>query len=73
MAIATLKELYGNKEVLHRNVKIRRGKTAKYFISISNFDQTKKEFVSILQLISKQTPTQALDLLISKSLNHEKV
>lgn len=73
MAIATLKELYGNKEVLHRNVKIRRGKTAKYFISISNFDQTKKEFVSILQLINRHTPSQSLNLLIEKSFTHEKV
>jgi farnesyl-diphosphate farnesyltransferase len=54
MAVATLSELYGNEDVLYKNVKIRKGKTAKYFMSIKNYEQTKSEFIDILEKISKK-------------------
>ncbi len=57
MAVATLKELYNNPAVLHSNVKIRKGKTAKYFMSNSNFESTKKEFVAILKSLALKDQT----------------
>lgn len=66
MAIATLKELYNNKEVLHKNVKIRKGRTAKYFISIQDFKSTKKEFVSILKSLEKKDTTGKVKSILAK-------
>lgn len=64
MAIATLQELYDNPKVLHSNVKIRKGKTAKYFMSIQSFEKTKKEFISILKnLERKNTSGKITDIL----------
>ncbi len=57
MAIATLKELYNNPEVLHKNVKMRKGRTAKYFMAIQDFNSTKKEFISILKSLEKKDAT----------------
>jgi hypothetical protein len=53
MAVATLGELFSNEDVLYKNVKIRKGKAAKYFMSLNNFEQTKKEFTEVLKRISK--------------------
>lgn len=56
MAIATLKKVFNNKNVLHENVKIRRGKTARYFLSTQSFEETKNEFISILEEFKKSSP-----------------
>lgn len=72
MAIATLKRLYNNPEVLHKNVKIRKGKTAKYFMSIQNFDSTKKEFISILNSLAKKDNTGKIKSLLSQIQNEHK-
>ncbi len=66
MAIATLKELYNNVDVLHRNVKIRKGKTAKYFMSVNTFEQTEREFKSILQSITKHDTTNQVATILAK-------
>jgi len=57
MAIATLKKLYNNPDVLHKNIKIHRGRTAKYFIAIQNYSNTEREFVSILKHLEKKDAT----------------
>lgn len=66
MAVATLKELYNNPEVLHKNVKIRKGKTAKYFIAIQDFNSTKKEFISILNSLEKKDTTGRIKSILAK-------
>ena len=66
MAIATLKELYNNPEVLSKNVKIRKGKTAKYFIAIQDFNHTKKEFISILSSLEKKDDTGKIKSILTK-------
>ena len=73
MAIATLKELYGNEDVLVKNVKIRRGRTAKYFMSINNFEQTKKEFINILQSLAKHDQSQKIKSILNKVSAYEQV
>lgn len=73
MAIATLKELYNNPDVLHKNVKIRKGRTAKYFMSINTFEQTEKEFVKILQSLAKQDKSQSIKTILNKVNVYEKV
>ncbi|WP_300665879.1 hypothetical protein, partial [Fluviicola sp.] len=65
MAVATLKELYNNPEVLHKNVKIRKGKTAKYFISIQDFNSTKKEFISVLKSLEKKDNTGKIKSILA--------
>lgn len=64
MAVATLKELYGNEEVLRQNVKIRRGKTAKYFMAIHDFTAVKKEYLAILKQLEKNNLTETIHPLI---------
>ena len=66
MAIATLKELYNNPDVLHQNVKIRKGRTAKYFISIKDFKSTKKEFISILNSLEKKDHTGKIKSILAE-------
>jgi len=66
MAIATLKELYNNPEVLNKNVKIRKGKTAKYFVFIQDFTSTKKEFISILRSLEKKDSTGKVQSILAK-------
>lgn len=66
MAIATLKELYNNEDVLFKNVKIRKGRTARYFMSINNFEQTKKEFIQILQALTRQDKSQKISNILTK-------
>lgn len=66
MAIATLHELYDNPKVLHENVKIRKGKTAKYFMSIQGFENTKKEFISILNKMEKKDKTGQIKSILQK-------
>ena len=73
MAIATLKELYNNVDVLHKNVKIRKGRTAKYFMSINNFEQTEKEFIKILQSLTKQDKSHKIKSILDKVSVYEKV
>ena len=73
MAIATLKELYNNVDVLHTNVKIRKGRTAKYFMSISNFEQTQKEFLKILQSLAKEDNSQKIKSILKNINVYEKV
>ncbi|UKN02484.1 squalene synthase [Paracrocinitomix mangrovi] len=73
MAIATLAELYNNENVLHKNVKIRKGRTARYFMSINTFEQTKTEFVKILQSLSKQDPSQKVNNILTKVNAYENV
>lgn len=68
MAIATLKELYNNNDVLHKNVKIRKGRTARYFMSINNFTQTRNEFLKILQSLSKIEKGNEISLIL-KTVN----
>lgn len=66
MAIATLQELYDNPKVLHQNVKIRKGKTAKYFMSIQGYDKTKNEFVSILKKLEKKDNTGKIKSILER-------
>ena len=66
MAIATLGELYNNEDVLYKNVKIRKGKTAKYFVSIKNFAQTKKEFINILEKVAKKDKTEKVKTILDQ-------
>ncbi len=68
MAIATLHELYNNPKALHKNIKIRKGKTAKYFMSIQGFDKTKKEFISILQKLEKKDSTGKVQSILAEIL-----
>lgn len=72
MAIATLKELYNNRLVLHQNVKIRKGKTAKYFISIQDFNSTKKEFISILSSLEKKDNTGKIKSILTEFKNEHR-
>lgn len=72
MAIATLKELYNNVDVLHKNVKIRKGRTAKYFMSINTFEQTEREFTKILQSLAKQDKSQSIKSILNKVNVYEK-
>lgn len=69
MAVATLSELFDNEDVLYKNVKIRKGKTAKYFMSIKNFEQTKSEFISVLKPIAKKDSTGKIKEIISQISN----
>jgi farnesyl-diphosphate farnesyltransferase len=73
MAIATLKELYNNEDVLHKNVKIRKGKTAKYFMSINNFEQTKNEFIKILAELEKLDRTNQISNILTNMHAYENV
>lgn len=66
MAIATLDELYNNPKVLHTNVKIRKGKTAKYFMSVRGYKQTRKEFIAILRGLEKKDPTGKIGVLLAR-------
>lgn len=66
MAVATLKELYNNLLVLHQNVKIRKGKTAKYFVAIQDFNSTKKEFISVLESLDKIDRTGKIKSILTK-------
>ena len=66
MAIATLNELYDNPKVLHTNVKIRKGKTAKYFMAVQGFDKTKKEFISILKGLEKKDKTGKIKTILTE-------
>lgn len=66
MAIATLYELYDNPKALHKNVKIRKGKTAKYFMSIQGYDETKREFISILQKLVKKDDTGKIKFILEE-------
>lgn len=73
MAIATLKELYNNPDVLHKNVKIRRGRTARYFMSISTYARTEKEFSKILQSLAKHDKSQMIKKILAKVSAYEKI
>lgn len=73
MAIATLQELYNNEDVLFKNVKIRKGRTARYFMSIKSFDQTKKEFIKILNTLSKFDSSRKISKILSEVNSYEKV
>lgn len=64
MAIATLGELFNNESVLYENVKIRKGRTAKYFMSVYDFEQTKKEFESILVGINTKNNSQITEKIL---------
>lgn len=66
MAIATLQKLFDNPKVLHENVKIRKGKTAKYFMCIQGYSRTKKEFVSILQKLEKKDSTGKIKSILAE-------
>ena len=66
MAVATLGELFDNEDVLYKNVKIRKGKTAKYFMSIKSFEQTKKEFEEVLKKIAKKDKSNTVSNLLKE-------
>lgn len=66
MAIATLHDLFHNPKVLHENVKIRKGKTAKYFMSVQGFKETKDEFISILKKMEKKDKSNQIKLILTK-------
>lgn len=66
MAVATLGELYNNESVLYENVKIRKGRTAKYFMSVYDFEQTKKEFEDVLKNISKKNESAISDKILEE-------
>ncbi|MEX1003605.1 MAG: squalene synthase [Crocinitomicaceae bacterium] len=73
MAIATLKELYNNKAVLHKNVKIRKGKTAKYFMAVNTFEETKEEFVRILDTLSAKDTSGKISRILKQLTTYESV
>ena len=64
MAMASLGELFNNESVLYENVKIRKGRTAKYFMSVYDFEQTKKEFESILVGINTKNNSQITEKIL---------
>lgn len=66
MAVATLAELFNNEDVLYKNVKIRKGKTAKYFMSIKSFKQTKAEFISVLKPLINKDKTGNINNILEK-------
>ena len=66
MAIATLYELYDNSDVLVKNVKIRKGKTARYFMSDMDFEATEKEFKIFLQKLYNRSHQPAIKELINQ-------
>jgi farnesyl-diphosphate farnesyltransferase len=66
MAIATLFELYDNQNVLIKNVKIRKGKTARYFMSDMDYDATKAEFKNFLQKLYNINGSSEIKELMDK-------
>ncbi len=66
MAIATLFDLYDNQNVLLKNVKIRKGKTARYFMSSMDYEATKKEFKDFLQKLHNRSGNPAIKELIKE-------
>lgn len=66
MAIATLRKLYDNPKVLHKNVKIRKGKTAKYFMNTNGYEKVKKEFISILKKLDKKDTTGEIKSILAE-------
>lgn len=73
MAIATLYELYDNPDVLIKNVKIRKGKTARYFMSDMDFNATKKEFKLFLEKLYNRSQLPAIKELIIQIEQHNEV
>jgi len=66
MAVATLNELYGNENVLTENVKIRKGKTARIFMSKQDIKHVKAEFLTILDSIYKKDKNPSIHQIIQK-------
>ena len=66
MAIATLYELYDNERVLTENVKIRKGKTARIFMSKQDYKHVKAEFLTILNSIYKIDKNPVIEQIIQK-------
>lgn len=66
MAIATLFELYGNQDVLVKNVKIRKGKTARYFMSDMDFQATESEFRNFLEKLYNRSGDKTIKDIINK-------
>lgn len=66
MAIATLSKLYNNSEVFYKNIKIRKGKTAKYFMTVENYEATEKEFISFLRKLEKKDKTLKIHSIIER-------
>lgn len=71
MAISTLERLYDNEKVLSSNVKIRKGKTARYFMSMDRYEQAYDEFLSVLKRISKLDSTGEVKTILKKIENSE--
>jgi farnesyl-diphosphate farnesyltransferase len=55
MAIATLYQLYDNKDCMTKQVKIRKGKTARYFMTAMTYKATRKEFEYFLKKFYTKT------------------
>jgi len=73
MAIATLYELYDNPDVLVKNVKIRKGKTARYFMSDMDLKATKKEFKLFLEKLYNRSQHPTIKELINQIEQHNEV
>lgn len=66
MAAATLRKLVGNKLVLTQNVKIRKGRTARYFMMKHDFQAIVKEFRKTLVEIDRVEPRSSVKKLIKE-------
>jgi farnesyl-diphosphate farnesyltransferase len=66
MAAATLQKLYNNDKVLTENVKIRRGKTARFFMSKQNYNNIKAEFIKVLDAIYSINKRENVALIITE-------
>lgn len=66
MAIATLKRLYNNPKTLYQSVKIRKGKTARYFMAIQSYEKTKNEMIAILNSLAKKDYTGKVNAILAR-------
>lgn len=65
MAIETLKKLYCNELVLTESVKIRKGKTARFFMSKQNFKNVVSEFKKVLLEMNKIQKNEQIVTIIN--------
>jgi farnesyl-diphosphate farnesyltransferase len=66
MAIATLCKLYDNKDVLAKNVKIHKGRTARYFMSKQNYQRVKNTYITLLESLYQKSNSPKIKQLINQ-------
>lgn len=66
MAVSTLCKLFDNKEVLIKNVKIHKGRTARYFMQKQNFQTVRNTFLKSLEYIERKSNNPTVSDLINQ-------